>query len=56
LISVWQNDYTVCRGKNVYFLTSQLKEVTPILCKLTAANQNIGIYVRAAERHHSYYN
>lgn len=42
--------------KTCYFVTFQLEKVTPIICKLTAANQNAGVCMRAVERHHSYYN
>lgn len=45
---------TICSRKKVYFLTSQLKEVTPIISKLTAANMNTGVYTKAIERRSSY--
>lgn len=44
---------TICSRKNVYFLTSQLKEVPPIIGKLTAANMNTGVYRKAVERRSS---
>lgn len=47
---------TICSGKNVYFLTFSWKEVIPIICRLTAADRNTGVYRRAVKSHHRYYN
>lgn len=43
-------------AKTCNFYLEGLEEVTPIICKLTAANQNTGVCTRAVEGHHSYSN